>query len=117
MTDSIKIYLLLLIGFLLITCPIIIINYIHDPYAIFTKVVDKNTLISKNYRYSFPNIAKKMFFKTAIIGTSDSLPYHQKNTNYFDTILISIANVSMENIIAISEKHHINFNIIKDDLL
>ena len=80
MTDSIKIYLLLLIGFLLITCPIIIINYVHDPYAIFTKVVDKNTLISKNYRYSFPNIAKKMFFKTAIIGTSDSLPYHQKNT-------------------------------------
>ena len=45
------------------------------------------------------------------------LGYHQKNTNYFDTILISIGNVSMENIIAISEKHHINFNIIKDDLL
>ena len=45
------------------------------------------------------------------------LGYHQKNTNYFDTILISIGNVSIDNIIAISEKHHINFNIIKDDLL
>ena len=45
------------------------------------------------------------------------LGYHQKNTNYFDTILISIGNVSMENNNANSEKHHINFNIIKDDLL
>jgi len=45
------------------------------------------------------------------------LGYHQKNTNYFDTILISIGNVSIDNIVAISEKHHINFNIIKDDLL
>ena len=45
------------------------------------------------------------------------LGYHQKNTNYFDTLLISVGNVSMENIIDISENNHINFNIIKDDLL
>jgi glycine dehydrogenase len=45
------------------------------------------------------------------------LGYHQKNTNYFDTLLISIGKINMDNIIAISKKHHINFNVINDDLL
>jgi glycine dehydrogenase len=45
------------------------------------------------------------------------LGFHQKNTNYFDTLLISIGNISMDDIISISEKHRINFNIINDNSL
>ena len=77
MIKSIKLYLIMLCGFLVIVAPIILLNYFQDPYAIFKKIVDEDTYISDEYRYSFPNIAKKMEFDTAIIGTSDSLPYHQ----------------------------------------
>jgi hypothetical protein len=77
MIKSIKLYLIILCGFLVIVAPIILLNYFQDPYAIFKKIVDEDTYISDEYRYSFPNIAKKMEFDTAIIGTSDSLPYHQ----------------------------------------
>jgi glycine dehydrogenase len=45
------------------------------------------------------------------------LGFHQKNTNYFDTLLISIGNISMDDIISYSEKHRINFNIINDNSL
>ena len=77
MIKSLKLCLLLGFGFLVIVGPITLLNYFQDPYAIFKKLVDEDTYISKEYRFSFPNIAKKMEFDTAIVGTSDSLPYHQ----------------------------------------
>ena len=83
--NTVKIYSLFFCGFFFILGPVAVVNYYQDPYAVFAKVVDKNTYISKDFRYSFPNIARKMAFKTAIVGTSDSLPYHQKNvTRLFD---------------------------------
>ena len=45
------------------------------------------------------------------------LGYHQLNTIYFDTLHISVGNVSMENIKTYAEDAKINFNYISDDTL
>ena len=45
------------------------------------------------------------------------LGYHQLNSSYFDTLQISIGNVSMENIKTYAEDAKINFNYIDDDIL
>jgi len=45
------------------------------------------------------------------------LGYHQLNTIYFDTLHISVGNVSMENIKTYAEDAKINFNYINDDAL
>jgi glycine dehydrogenase len=45
------------------------------------------------------------------------LGYHQLNPIYFDTLYISIGNVSMENIKTYAEDAKINFNYINDDTL
>jgi glycine dehydrogenase len=45
------------------------------------------------------------------------LGYHQLNSIYFDTLQISIGNVSMENIKTYAEDAKINFNYINDDRL
>ena len=45
------------------------------------------------------------------------LGYHQLNSIYFDTLHISVGNVSMENIKTYAEVAKINFNYINDDTL
>ena len=45
------------------------------------------------------------------------LGYHQLNPIYFDTLKISVGNVSMENIKTYAEDAKINFNYINDDML
>ena len=45
------------------------------------------------------------------------LGYHQLNSIYFDTLHISVGNVSMENIKTYAEDAKINFNYINDDTL
>ena len=45
------------------------------------------------------------------------LGYHQLNPIYFDTLHISVGNVSMENIKTYAEDAKINFNYINDDTL
>ena len=45
------------------------------------------------------------------------LGYHQLNSIYFDTLHISVGNVSMENIKTYAEDAKINFNYINDDSL
>ena len=45
------------------------------------------------------------------------LGYHQLNPIYFDTLQISVGNVSMENIKTYAEAAKINFNYINDDTL
>ena len=45
------------------------------------------------------------------------LGYHQLNPIYFDTLHISVGNVSMENIKTYAEDAKINFNYINDDAL
>ena len=45
------------------------------------------------------------------------LGYHQLNSIYFDTLNISVGNVSMENIKTYAEVAKINFNYINDDTL
>jgi len=45
------------------------------------------------------------------------LGYHQLNSVYFDTLHISVGNVSMENIKTYAEDAKINFNYINDDTL
>ena len=45
------------------------------------------------------------------------LGYHQLNPIYFDTLQISVGNVSMENIKTYAEDAKINFNYINDDTL
>jgi glycine dehydrogenase len=45
------------------------------------------------------------------------LGYHQLNSVYFDTLHISVGNVSMENIKTYAEVAKINFNYINDDTL
>ncbi|MBE50860.1 MAG: glycine dehydrogenase (aminomethyl-transferring) [Flavobacteriales bacterium] len=45
------------------------------------------------------------------------LGYHQLNTDFFDTILIKIGNVSMDNIKTYAEDAKINFNYIDEKML
>jgi hypothetical protein len=131
MIRTIQVYFLLLFGFLLIVTPIILFNYLQDPYAIFIKVVDENTEISNDFRYSFPNVAKKMDFDTAIVGTSDSLPYSQTEvksliqgssfnfaikgaTNYEQSLLVKSILENKPNALVIWQINWLSFLWVRD---
>ena len=63
-------------------------------------------------------ISKHIHSLTATLAEGlTQLGYHQLNRVYFDTLQISIGNVSMENIKTYSEDAKINFNYIDDDKL
>ena len=64
------------------------------------------------------SISKKIHSLTAALAEGlTQLGYHQLNSIYFDTLYISIGNVSMENIKTYSEDAKMNFNYIDNDTL
>ena len=64
------------------------------------------------------NIGKKIHSLTSKLSAGlIQLGYHQLNQTYFDTILINIGNVSMENINTYAEDAKMNFNYIDDQTL
>ena len=64
------------------------------------------------------SISKKIHSLTEVLCEGlTQLGYHQLNSSYFDTIQISIGNVSMENIRTYSEDAKMNFNYIDDKTL
>ena len=63
-------------------------------------------------------IATSIHNLTSILAEGlKQLGYHQKNTNFFDTIKIKLGNVNIENIIQHSDSKEVNFNIINDEYL
>jgi len=63
-------------------------------------------------------ISKNIHSLTATLAEGlTQLGYHQLNPIYFDTLHISVGNVSMENIKTYAEDAKINFNYINDDTL
>ncbi|MAO33316.1 MAG: glycine dehydrogenase (aminomethyl-transferring) [Flavobacteriales bacterium] len=63
-------------------------------------------------------ISKKIHSLTAVLSEGlTQLGYHQLNEIYFDTLKISIGNVSMENIKTYAEVAKINFNYIDNKTL
>ena len=63
-------------------------------------------------------IATSIHDLTSILAEGlKQLGYHQKNTNFFDTIKIKLGNVNIENIIKHSDSKEVNFNIINDEYL
>ena len=63
-------------------------------------------------------ISKKIHFLTSVLCKGMiQLGYKQLNKNYFDTLHISIEDVSMENIRTYAETSKINFNYINDQEL
>jgi glycine dehydrogenase len=63
-------------------------------------------------------ISKNIHSLTATLAEGlTQLGYHQLNPIYFDTLQISVGNVSMENIKTYAEVAKINFNYINDDSL
>ncbi len=63
-------------------------------------------------------ISKKIHFLTSKLAEGlKRLGYYQNNKNYFDTLEVSIGNVSMDNIRTYSEDAKMNFNIIDENLL
>ena len=63
-------------------------------------------------------ISKKIHFLTAALSEGlTQLGYHQLNSTYFDTLKISIGNVSMENIKTYAEDAKINFYYIDEKKL
>jgi len=63
-------------------------------------------------------ISKNIHSLTATLAEGlTQLGYHQLNPIYFDTLHISVGNVSMENIKTYAEGAKINFNYINDDTL
>ena len=64
------------------------------------------------------NIGKKIHSLTSkLVEGLTQLGYHQINKTYFDTILINIGNVSMENINTYAEDAKMNFNYIDESTL
>ena len=64
------------------------------------------------------NIGKKIHSLTSKLAEGlTQLGYHQINKTYFDTILINIGNVSMENINTYAEDAKMNFNYIDESTL
>ena len=64
------------------------------------------------------NIGKKIHSLTSKLSAGlTQLGYHQLNKTYFDTILINVGNVSMENINTYAEDAKINFNYIDEKTL
>ena len=64
------------------------------------------------------SISKKIHSLTAALAEGlTQLGYHQLNNIYFDTLYISIGNVSMDNIKTYSEDAKMNFNYIDNDKL
>ena len=64
------------------------------------------------------NIGKKIHSLTSKLSEGlTQLGYHQLNKTYFDTILINVGNVSMENINTYAEDAKINFNYIDEKTL
>ena len=63
-------------------------------------------------------VSKKIHSLTATLAEGlTQLGYHQLNPIYFDTLNISVGNVSMENIKTYAEDAKMNFNYINDDSL
>ncbi len=63
-------------------------------------------------------ISKKIHSLTAMLSEGlTQLGYHQLNRVYFDTVKISVGNVSMENIKTYAEDAKINFNYIDENTL
>ena len=64
------------------------------------------------------NIGKKIHSLTSKLSEGlTQLGYHQLNKTYFDTLLIRVGNVSMENINTYAEDAKINFNYIDENTL
>ena len=64
------------------------------------------------------SISKKIHSLTATLSEGlTQLGYHQLNDVYFDTLKISVGNVSMENIKTYAEDAKINFNYIDNETL
>tara|TARA_B100000902_G_scaffold400002_1_gene474444 strand:+ start:10264 stop:13152 length:2889 start_codon:yes stop_codon:yes gene_type:complete len=64
------------------------------------------------------NIGKQIHKLTSKLSEGlTQLGYHQLNSVYFDTILVNIGNVSMENINTYAEDAKMNFNYIDDKML
>ena len=64
------------------------------------------------------SISKKIHSLTATLSEGlTQLGYHQLNVIYFDTLKISVGNVSMENIKTYAEDAKINFNYIDNESL
>ena len=70
-------------GVFVLVGPVLFLNIWVDPHLIFSKKINDETIIAEPFRYSFPSVARKYNFNTAIIGTSDSYPYRQKNVRSF----------------------------------
>jgi len=64
------------------------------------------------------NISKNIHSLTATLAEGlTQLGYHQLNTIYFDTLHVSVGNVSMENIKTYAEDAKMNFNYINNETL
>ena len=68
--------------------------------------------------YGLKKIGKTIHSLTSKLSDGISqLGYHQINSTYFDTLLIDIGNVSMENIKTYAEDAKMNFHYINDTML